>query len=409
MARVTSMAEAAERTATAAVPWLSADEAVWRARVRDVAERVVRPRVRQMDVEARLAPELCRELFAAGLMGIEVPEPYGGAGRGLFDVVLTIEEVARVDPAVAVLVDVQNALVVSAVLRHGTGDQRRRHLPLLASGTVGAYALSEEDAGSDAFALATTARPDADGGFVLRGRKRWTTNAAEAGVFLGFARVEGQGLAAFLIRRDAAGVAVGEREEKLGIRATSTCDLVLDDVRVEREDVLGRPGQGDVLAVETLNIGKIGIAAQLVGLAQAALEAALDYAQRRRQFGQPIAAFQGVRFPLARLAAELEAARALLYSTTRLLAHGGDRGYPAERLRAAAMAKYVASEIAERAAAQAVETFGGIGFTTRCGVEKLYRDAKVGKIYEGTSNMQLRMIAATLLGGEEAAAARGEG
>lgn len=371
--------------------WLPAGDEAWRTKVRAFAEAAVAPRVRAMDEAARIDPDLVRELFAAGLMGVEVPEVYGGAGGDLFRVVLTIEEVARVDPAVAVLVDVQNALVVSAVLRHGAGDTRRRYLPRLASGTVGAYAISEAEAGSDAFALRTTARADGTG-YVLDGTKSWTSSAAEAGLFLVFARLEEAGLTAFLVDRDSPGLYVGEPIAKLGIRASSTCEVTLDGVRVGRRDVLGRPGGGPLLAAETLVVGKVGIAAQLVGLADGALAAAVGYAGRRQQFGRPIAAFQGVTFPLARLVAELAAARALLYDTARLIQHGGE---PGERMRAAAMAKYVASEVAERAAAQAVETFGGNGYVPDHPVAKFHRDAKVGKIYEGTSNMQFRTIART--------------
>jgi alkylation response protein AidB-like acyl-CoA dehydrogenase len=376
------------------------DEA-WRQKVASFACEQIAPRVRDMDAQARLDPALVRDLFGAGLMGVEVPEAYGGCGGDLFRVVLAIEEIARVDPAVAVLVDVQNALVISALLRHGDGDARRRHLPRLATGTVGAYALSEAQAGSDAFALATTARPDGNG-YLLTGTKRWTSSAREAGLFLVFARLVGTGqggdrqadagLTAFLVERDTPGVRVGEPVPTMGIRASSACDVSFDEARVSGRDVLGRPGGGELLAVETLNTGKLGIAAQLVGLAGGALGIATGYAGTRKQFGQPIAGFQGVSFPLARLAAELAGARALLYDTARLLQGGGS---PAQRLRATAMAKYLASEIAERAAAQAVETLGGNGLAPWYGAEKLYRDAKVGKIYEGTSNMQFRTIAGT--------------
>ncbi|OLE25441.1 MAG: acyl-CoA dehydrogenase, partial [Actinobacteria bacterium 13_1_20CM_3_71_11] len=343
-------------------------------------------------------PELVTELFDAGLMAIEIPEAYGGAGRGLFDVVLAIEEIARVDPAVAVFVDVQNALVNSAILRHGSGDLKRRYLLRMAAGTVGAYAISEEEAGSDAFAMATVAQRDGQH-HVLSGRKKWTTNAAEAGAFLVFARqqdatADAGRITAFLVDRDTPGLGIGTRVDKLGIRASSTCDLILDHVRVPAANVIGQSGLGELLAVDTLTIGKIGIAAQLVGLASGALDAAVSYAQRRHQFGQPIANFQGVQFPLAALAAELSAARALLYDTVRLV----DDGPPSRDLvTAAAMTKHIAAEVAERTAAHAVETLGGNGFTRDHPVEKFYRDAKVGKIYEGTTNMQFRTIAAALL------------
>ncbi|RZQ61022.1 acyl-CoA dehydrogenase family protein [Amycolatopsis suaedae] len=368
-----------------------ADE-TWRASVRAFARDAVAPRVRAMDEAATLDGALLRELFDAGLMGVEVPESYGGTGGDLFRVMLVIEELATVDPAVAVLVDVQNALVVSAVLRHGDGDTRRRLLPRLATGTVGAYAISEADAGSDAFAMTTTAHQDG-AGFVLSGAKRWTTNAAEAGLFLVFARTAGAGMTACLVDRDAAGVRVGEPVSKLGIRATSTCDVTFDDVRVRKQDVLGRPGGGEVIAVETLNIGRLGIAAQLVGLAEGALGAAVAHARDRRQFDRPILEFQGVAFPLADRSAELAAARTYLYDATRLFQHGGDA---AERVRASAVAKHLAANVAERAAAQAVEIFGGAGVLPENGAEKRYRDAKIGKIYEGTTNMQLRAIAGLL-------------
>ncbi|MGQ0841975.1 acyl-CoA dehydrogenase family protein [Actinokineospora sp.] len=375
----------------APVTYLPADDEAWRSKVRSFAESAIGPRVRAMDTAARIDPELVRELFDAELMGVEVPRAYGGAGGDLFKVVLTIEEIARVDPSVAVLVDVQNALVVSAILRHGDGDARRRHLLRLATGTVGAYAISEADTGSDAFAMTTTARADGSG-YVLSGAKRWTSSAAEAGLLLVFARLAGIGLTAFLVDRDTPGVRVGEPIAKMGVRASSTCDVTFDEVRVGRHNVLGRPGTGELLAIETLNIGKIGIAAQLVGLAGGALAAATGYAETRTQFGQPISAFQGVSFPLARLAAELEGARTVLYNTARLVQRGGE---PAARLRMTAVAKYLASEVAERIASQAVETLGGNGFIPDYPVEKFYRDAKVGKIYEGTSNMQFRTIAGT--------------
>ena len=363
----------------------------FRDEVREFAESQIRPAVSDMDVQAEYTSDVLKGLFSGGLMGIQIPEQYGGLGRELPDVVLAIEELAKVDPAVAVLVDVQNALLASALIRHGTGDQRRRFLPKLASGCIGAYAISEADAGSDAFAMTTRASPEGDT-YVLNGTKAWTTNAAEAGLFLIYART-GDALTAFLVERETAGLTIGPRIGKLGIRASSTCDLVLADVRVPCENVLGRAGGGSEIAVETLNIGKLGIAAQLVGLAAGALGVALAHARAREQFGRPIGEFQGVRFPLARLAADVEAARALLYTTTGTLAEMS----AVDRLRRTAMAKLVASDVAERAASQAVETLGGLGFTTRAPAEKFYRDAKIGKIYEGTSNIQLRTIASTLL------------
>lgn len=387
---------------------LSESSQAWRLRVRDFARQAVAPLAAEMDSCGRFDPGLIKELFAAGLMGVEVPESYGGGGRDLLATVLTIEELARADPAVAVLADVQNALVVSALLRHGSGNQKRRFLPRLATGLIGGYALSEKDAGSDAFALSTTAVPDGTG-YRLSGRKRWTTNAAEAGLFVIFARVPradgtAPGLAAFLVDAEAGGLRVADRVPKLGIRASSTCDVELDGVRAETEDMLGGVHDGRVLAMETLNIGKLGIAAQLTGLAQGALEAALGYAQHREQFGEAIIGFQGVQFPLARIAAELTAARVLLYQTAARF----ETMPAADRLSAAAMAKYLASEVAERAASQAVETLGGNGYSALFPAEKFYRDAKVGKIYEGTSNMQLKTIITGLLSATGSASVPGE-
>lgn len=379
---------------------LTSAEREWALRVREIARTAVAPHVRAMDTAAALDDKVVRTLAEEGLLGVEVSAAYGGSGGGLMETVLAIEEIARVDPAVAVLVDVQNALVVNAVRGHGTGDQKRRHLPRLASGTIGAYAISEEGAGSDAFALTTRAEPSG-GGFALSGRKYWITNAAEAGLFLVFARTGGTdanpSLTAFLVDRGTPGLTVGERIGKMGIRASSTCEVLFDGVSVGRPDVLGAVGGGNQLMVDTLNVGKAGIAAQLVGLAQGALDLGISYAQERRQFGERIAGFQGVRFPLAALAAEIAGARALLYDTVRLLAGGS--GSPEACLRAAAMAKYVASEVAEKTASHVVETLGGNGFATGFVAEKFYRDAKIGKIYEGTSNMQFRTIAATLFTG----------
>jgi len=368
----------------------------WRAKIRDFAQRTVAPLVSKMDAEERVDDGLVASLFAEGLMGVEIPEAYGGAGRDLVSSAVVIEELSRVDPGVAVLVDVQNALVVSALLRHGDGDQKRRYLPRLATSAVGAYALSEEESGSDAFAMGTEATADGTG-FRINGRKHWTTNAAEASLFVVFAKVGEAGVGTFLVDADAPGLQVGERASKLGIRASSTCAVEFDDVLVGAEDVLGGVHNGRTTAIETLNIGKIGIAAQMIGLAQGALDAAFDYARRRRQFGEPIISFQGVRFPLARLAAELDAARTYLYHTIAVL----DTLPFANRLTATATAKLLAAEVAERAASQAVETLGGNGYSTAFPVEKFYRDAKIGKIYEGTTNIQLRAIAAGHLGTDE--------
>ncbi|WP_051473138.1 acyl-CoA dehydrogenase family protein [Saccharomonospora piscinae] len=382
---------------------LSDRERLFRDTVAEFAAGRVAPLVADMDRNAEYDPRLVRDLFAQGLMGIEVPEAYGGLGAGLLDVVLAIEQLARVDPAVAVLVDVQNALLAAALVRYGTGDQKRRFLPTLAGGVVGSFALSEAEAGSDAFAMTTRAEA-APGGYRVHGTKAWITSAHEAGVFLVCARTGADArtpaLTMFLVDRDSDGLRIGSRIDKLGIRASSTCDVTFDGVFVPEENVLGRAGQGMQIAVEALNIGKLGIAAQLVGLAEGALGHALAYAERRAQFGHPIAAFQGVRFPLARLRVEVDAARLMLYQTTRALTDGPDD--PRQRLRDTAGAKLLASEVAERVASHALETFGGSGFTTACPAEKYYRDAKIGKIYEGTSNVQLRTIAATVFSVPEA-------
>jgi alkylation response protein AidB-like acyl-CoA dehydrogenase len=369
----------------------------WRQEVRQLAEDRIRPLVTAMDEAAEMSPALIAELFSRRLMAIETPRDLGGRGGSFFDVVLAVEEIARVDPAVAVLVHVQNSLVANALMRWASPEQRRRYLPALASGTVGAYAMSERGAGSDVFSLSTTAAPSADG-YVLDGRKMWASSAAEAGLFVVFATTApgqgAQGIAAFLVERDSPGFQVGKREPKLGVRASSTCELILEQVRVPAASVLAGPGAGNRIAVETLNEGRIGIAAQMVGLAQGALESALAYCQTRRQFGQPIAAFQAVQFQLAEMATRVEAARLLVYNAARLRA---GEATPAERFRAPAMAKYFASQVAEEVASQAIDLFGGNGYLKEFPVEKLYRDAKVGKLYEGTSNMQLRTIAATLL------------
>ncbi|WP_016696707.1 acyl-CoA dehydrogenase family protein [Actinoalloteichus spitiensis] len=372
---------------------LSPEDEAWRAHVRAFAEEHIAPLSDRMDREATLDPGLREKLFSAGLMAVEAPARYGGRGGSLFQVVLTIEEVARVDPGVAVGVDVQNALVVATLLRQGTGDQKRRRLPLLATRQVGAFALSEENAGSDAFAGTTTAVPTSDGGYRIDGRKRWTSNAGQADVFLVFARAEGHGSSAFLVDRTAEGVSVDPRTEQMGVRAAATADLVLSGVRVRRQDCVGGLGGGEGVAIGALDIGRIGIAAQMVGLAQGALDEAVAYSRTREQFGQPIGSYQGVRFTLADIATEIAAARALLYDVTRTVAAGTDI---AERLRLTAMAKYFASQVAERAASRALEVLGGNGFTREYPLERFYRDVKAGKIYEGTSNMLLRSIAGSL-------------
>ena len=385
----------AETTAPAALSTLSEDEQLFRESVTDFAEREVRPLVRQMDEAGALDPALLRRLFAMGLMGIEVPEAHGGSGGTFFHAVLAVEALSRVDPAVGVVVDVQNTLLVNAIARWGTPEQCSRWLPMLARDTVGAYALSEAGSGSDAFALAARAVPVEDG-FRLTGQKLWISNAREAGLFIVFATVDPgagyRGITAFVIEDDRPGLTVGRKEDKLGIRASSTCEVLLDDCIVPRGQVLGEVGKGYRVAIETLNEGRIGIGAQMVGLAQGALDHALAHVKARRQFGKPIADFQGVQFQIARMATELEAARLLVYNAARL------RDARRPFLTEAAMCKLFASEAAERAASMAVNLFGGYGFVRDYPVEKLYRDAKVGQIYEGTSNLQLQTIAKQLLG-----------
>lgn len=371
------------------------EEAMFRSAVAEFARKEIAPRVRAMDEAGKLDPGLLELLFEMGLMGIEIPEQYGGQGGTFTQALLAIEEIARVDPAVSVIVDVQNTLINCAVQEWGREDQKQRWLPRLAQGTLGAFALSEAGAGSDAFALSARAVREA-GGYRLTGRKLWITNAAEAGLFLVFANANPdagyRGITCFVVERGAAGLQVGRKEEKLGIRASSTCELVLDDVRVPDEDVLGEAGQGYRIAIESLNVGRIGIAAQMAGLAAAALSHACEYARQRKQFGRPIAEFQAVRMELARMATDVETARLLVYNAARRREAG--LGFVKE----AAMAKYWASEIAETAASRAVEIFGGAGFTRDYPVEKLYRDAKIGRIYEGTTNMQLLTIAKQVVG-----------
>jgi len=375
---------------------LSDDERLFRESVLDFARKEVAPLVRQMDDEALFAPSLLPKLFELGVMSIEVPESYGGAGATFFHSVLAVEALAEVDPSVSVLVDVQNTLVINAILRWGTEDVKRRMLPRLASSSVGAYALSEAGSGSDAFALTTRATPDGDG-YRLSGRKLWITNAQEADVFIVFATVDPaagyRGITAFLIERGTPGFTVGKKEDKLGIRASSTCELVLDDCRAGRDAVLGEAGKGYKVAIETLNEGRIGIGAQMLGLARGALGHTIRYVQERKQFGKAIADFQAVQHQLARMATEVEAARMLVYNAARL------REEQRPFLTEAAMCKLYASEVAERAASLAVNLFGGYGFVKDYPVEKLYRDAKIGQIYEGTSNLQLQTIAKQILGG----------
>jgi short-chain 2-methylacyl-CoA dehydrogenase len=373
---------------------LAEDEVLFRDSVRAFAEAEVRPLVREMDEHAKIPRPLIDRLFDLGVMGIEVPESYGGSGGRFFHSVLAVEELSRVDPSVGVLVDVQNTLVINALLRWGNDDVKRKYLPKLASSIVGAYALSEAGSGSDAFALTTRAVEQGDS-FVLNGRKLWITNGAEADLFIVFANVNPEagyrGITAFLVERTFAGFTVGKKEDKLGIRASSTCELLFEDCRVPKSQVLGEIGKGYKTAIETLNEGRIGIGAQMLGLARGALDHAVAYTKERKQFGKAIAEFQGVQFQLARAATEIEAAKLLVYNAARLR----DAGRPF--LNEAAMCKLYSSEAAEHVASLAVNLFGGYGFTKDYPVEKLYRDAKIGQIYEGTTNMQLQTIAKMLL------------
>jgi len=373
---------------------LSQDEVLFRDSVYEFADREIRPLVREMDEHAKIPPTLLPRLFDLGVMGIEVPEAYGGAGATFFHSVLAVEALSRVDPSIGVLVDVQNTLVINALLRWGSEAQKSAYLPKLASGTVGAYALSEAGSGSDAFAMASRAASRGDG-FVLNGRKLWITNANEASLFIVFANVNPEagyrGITAFLVERSFEGFTVGKKEDKLGIRASSTCELLLEDCHVASGNVLGQVGKGYKVAIETLNEGRIGIGAQMVGLAQGALDATIHYIKERKQFGKPIADFQAVQFQIARAATEVEAARLMVYNAARLR----DAGQPF--LKEAAMCKLFSSEVAEQVSSLAVNLFGGYGFVKDYPVEKFFRDAKIGQIYEGTSNLQLQTIAKTIL------------
>src|SRR5690349_12239822 len=371
------------------------DEAIFRDSVREFADAQVRPLVREMDEHAKIARPLIDKLFELGVMGIEIPDGYGGAGATFFHAVLAVEELSRVDPSIGVLVDVQNTLVVNALLRWGNEDVKRRYLTRLASNTVGAYALSEAGSGSDAFALTTRAREDGDQ-YVVTGRKLWITNGNEADVFLVFATVNPEagyrGITAFIVERGFAGFTVGKKEDKLGIRASSTCELILEDCRVPKANVLGEVGKGYKTAIETLNEGRIGIGAQMLGLAAGALDHAIKYTKERKQFGKAIAEFQAVQHQIARAAVDVEAARLTVYNAARLR----DAGRPF--LTEAAICKIFSSEVAERVSSLAVNLFGGNGFVKEYPVEKLFRDAKIGQIYEGTSNLQLQTIAKQVIG-----------
>jgi alkylation response protein AidB-like acyl-CoA dehydrogenase len=378
-----------------ALTTLSEEERLLSNSVLAFARERVAPHVARMDEESRLEPSLLPALFELGLMGIEIPDAQGGAGGSFMNAILAVEALGRVDASLAVVVDVQNTLVNNAVMRWGTSDQKQRYLPRLASSWVGSYALSEQGSGSDAFALQARAERKGDG-WLLQGRKLWITNAAEASLFIVLANVDPsqgyRGITAFLVERGFGGFEVGKKENKLGIRASSTCELILEGCQVPDANVLGEVGKGYKIAIETLNEGRIGIGAQMLGIAQGAFDYAMGYIHERRQFNKTIADFQGVQFQYARMATEIEAARLLVYNAARLK----DAGQPF--VKEAAMAKLCASEVAERSASLAVELLGGVGFTKDYPVEKFYRDAKIGKIYEGTSNMQLQTIAKLLQG-----------
>ena len=373
---------------------LSEEEQIFQQTVASFAREAILPHVRDMDEKGLFESEIIDRFFELGLMGIEIPDSLGGSGSNLFMSVLAVEELSRVDASAGVIVDVQNTLVNNGILRWGTDEQKANYLPRLASEWVGAYALSEADSGSDAFALTTKAE-NRNGTFILNGSKLWITNGLEASLFVVFANAAPEkgykGITAFLVERDFSGFSVGKKEDKLGIRASSTCELILDDCEVPESNVLGEVGKGYQVAIEILNEGRIGIGAQMIGVAAGALECAVEYSKERHAFGKPIASFQGVQFPLADMDTELEAARLMVYNAARLRDAGQDF------VKEAAMAKYFSSVMAEKVTSQAIEIYGGYGYTKDYPVEKYYRDAKIGKIYEGTSNMQLATIAKLLL------------
>jgi alkylation response protein AidB-like acyl-CoA dehydrogenase len=374
---------------------LSEDETLFRDNIRQFADDKIRPLVKEMDEKGVFEKDLIREFFQLGLMGIEIPEQYGGSGAKFFEAILAVEELSRVDASAGVVVDVQNTLVNNALLRWGSEEQKKRYLPRMAAATVGAYALSEANSGSDAFGLQTRAVLKGSE-YVLNGRKLWITNAKEAGLFVLFATLDPtagyKGITAFLIENSFPGFSVGKKEDKLGIRASSTCELILEDCRIPKENVLGEPGKGYKIAIETLNEGRIGIGAQMIGLARGAWEYACKYVQERKQFGKAIAEFQGIQFQIAQMATEIEAARLMVYNCARMKDAG------VNFVKEAAMTKLFASQVAERVTSLAIEIYGGYGFTKDYPVEKYWRDAKIGKIYEGTSNMQLATIAKLVLG-----------
>ena len=374
---------------------LSDEENLFRQSVREFAEQQIRPLVHDMDEAGKFSPELIQQFFDLGLMGIGIPEVYGGQGGTFFNSILAVEELSRVDPSAGVIVDVQNTLVNNAILLWGNEEQKKTYCSRLATDTVGAYALSEASSGSDAFGLTTRAEDKGDH-YVLNGQKLWITNGGEAGIFIIFATVDPakgyRGITAFIVEREFEGFTVGKKENKLGIRASSTCELLMDNCMVPKANVLGEVGRGYKIAIETLNEGRIGIGSQMVGLSQGALEYGINYTKERQQFGKSIASFQGVQFQLAQIATELEASRLMVYNAARLK----DAGEP--YVKEAAMAKLLSSQVAEHVTSQVVELYGGYGYTKDYPAEKYYRDAKIGKIYEGTSNMQLQTIAKLILG-----------
>ena len=376
---------------------LTEDEALFRDNIRKFAEESVRPLVRKMDELGTMDHSLVEQFHRLGLMGIEIPEQYGGAGGTFFEAILAVEELSRVDPSVGVLVDVQNTLVNNALIRWCSEAQKQKYLPKMASEWVGSYALSEAGSGSDAFALQTRAEDKGDH-WLLNGQKLWITNGKESNLFIIIATVDPaagyKGITAFIVERDFPGFSVGKKEDKLGIRASSTTELIFDDCKVPKENLLGEVGKGYKIAIETLNEGRIGIGAQMLGLAQGAWECAAKYAQERKQFGQPLTYFQAISFQLAQMATEITAVRLMVYNVARMK----DAGVPF--LKEAAMTKLYSSQVAERVASQAVEIYGGYGFTKDYPVEKFFRDSKIGSIYEGTSNMQLMTIAKLSLGGK---------
>ena len=373
---------------------LSEDEEMFRASVREFAEGELRPRVEEMDQKGKLDPALIRQCFDLGIMSIETPEELGGAGASFFTAILAVEELSRVDASVGVLVDVQNTLVNNALIRWGNTEQQRKYLPQLANEHVGAYALSEAGSGSDAFAMQTRAVDQGDH-YLINGRKLWITNGNEAEIFILFANANPEagyrGITAFIIEKSFEGFSVGKKENKLGIRASSTTELILEDCRVPKENVLGEVGKGYKVSIETLNEGRIGIGAQMLGIARGALDAALSYTGERQQFGKPINQFQGVQFQLAEMATQLEAARLLVYNAARMKDAG------VNFVKEAAIAKLYSSRAAERISSLAIELYGGYGFVTDYPVEKYWRDSKIGAIYEGTSNMQLQTISKLMI------------